>query len=426
MFNATSAQSVRYQKQQRERQGNRFKQGDVYAQIKSISSSSEEIVAMGIPTKVQVTHPFLSLTSWDRAIPEQGTSISVCYNEEAGLPLMTMYRNIDPSEAISKYNSGSSLYKELSQGELDRMSKGMANTFHANRPVKYSRAGLVEQILNGDEMTLFERSPTFVWQLHQHKVATLEDEMRFGVVRRYKNSVDKVLIKVPIIEGGQGFAKEHSMILVNKLGTLIDRREGNVCDDSGVFLTHPTTGKNLRYQELIYTLLKNKYSKIIDLCGNCKIEYPMEATEGLDIDIPMGRFVANFGRDASITVTDKIDISTSNKLNIESTLETTQTVGKAYLLTVKDKMELVSTKDATVKADGKSTMAVGGFLTKLGLDGSHPLLFGDTFVQKLIEFLVKASVHTHPGVPPSPDFSSACITLSTALSECVSRNVTTK
>lgn len=426
MFNATSPKSIAYQLEQRKKQQNKFLSGDVFAQIKSVSSSSEEVVTTGVPTKITITHPFLSLTSWDRAIPEQGTVISACFNKEAGLPLMTMYRNVGASDAVSKYNSGSSLYKELAQGELDRMSKGMTNTFHANRPLKYSRAGLVEQILNGDEMTLFERSPTYVWQLHQHKVATLNDEMRLGVVRRYKNSVDKILIKNSILEGGLGFAKEHTLVLVNKLGTLIDRREGNVCDDSGMFITHPTTGNNLRYRELIYTLLQNQYSKIIDLNGNCKIEYPIEATDGLNIDIPMGRFVGNIGRDVAITVTDKIDITTNKTLNVESSMGTTQTVGKTYSLTVKDKMELVSTKDATVKADGKSTMAIGGFLTKLGLDGSHPLLFGDTFVQNLIQFLVSASVHTHPGVPPSPDFATACTTLSTALSQCVSRNVTTK
>lgn len=402
MFNATSPKSITYQLQQRRQQQNKFVDGDVFAQIKTVSSSSEQIVATGIPTKVTITHPFLSTSSWDRAIPEQGSVISACYNKEAGLPLMTMYRNIEPSEAVSKYNSGNSLYKELSQGELDRMSSGMANTFHANRPVKYSRAGLVEQVLNGDEMTLFEKSPTYVWQMHQHEVATLNDEMRLGVVRRYKNSVDKVIIKNSIAEGGIGFAKEHSLVLVNKLGTLIDRREGNVCDDSGMFLTHPTTGFNLRYRELVYTMLQNYHSKIIDYNGNCKIEYPIEATDGLDVDIPMGRFVLNTGRDISITSLDKIDMSTSNTLNIESTL------------------------NSTIKANGTSTMSIGGFLTKLGIDGKHPLMFGDTFVQNLIEFLVSVSVHTHPGVPPSSEFSAACIKLSTALSQCVSRSVVTK
>lgn len=426
MFNATSAKSVTYQLQQRKQQQNRFLSGDVFAQIKSVSSSSEEVVATGIPNKVTITHPFVSLTSWDRAIPEQGSTVSVVYNKEAGLPLMTMYRNVSPSDKVSKYNSGNSLYKELSQGELDRMSKGMANTFHANRPVKYSRAGLVEQVLNGDEMTLFERSPTFVWQLHQHEVATLNDEMRLGVVRRYKNSVDKVLIKNSVKEGGIGFAKEHSLVLVNKLGKLIDRREGNVCDDKGLFDTHPTTGNNLRYKEYIYTLLQNKYSKIIDLCGNCKIEYPTEAVYGLDVDIPMGRFVANVGRDVNVTVTDKINVSTSNQMIIESTLDTTQTVGAKYSLSVKDTMSIVSQGNALVKADKKSTMSVGGFLTKLGVDGDHPLMFGDTFVEKLINFLVSVSIHTHPGVPSSPDFATACIKLANELSQCVSRNVVTK
>lgn len=403
MFNATSAKSITYQLEQRKNQKNKFLDGnDVFAQVKSVSSSSEEIVASLVPTKLTITHPFLSINSWDRAIPEQGTIISASYNKEAGLPLMTMYRNIDPSDSISKYNSGNSLYKELSQGELDRMSKGMANTFHANRPVKYNRAGLVEQILDGDGMTLFERSPTYVWQMHQHEVSTLKDEMRLGVIRRYKNSVDKVLIKNSVLEGGQGFAKEHSLVLVNKLGILIDRREGNVCDDNGMFITHPTTGFNLRYRELIYTMLQNYHSKIIDYNGNCKIEYPTEATDGLDINIPTGRFVLNVGRDMSIVSLDKIDMSTSNTLNIESTL------------------------DSSIKANGKSTMAIGGFLTKLGIDGEHPLMFGDTFVQKLIEFLVSASVHTHPGVPPSQEFSNACITLANSLSSCVSRNVVTK
>ena len=406
MFNATSPSSIAYQLNQRKQQDNKFLGGDVFAQIKSVSSSSEEVVTNGVPTKITITHPFLSVSSWDRAIPEQGAVISACYNKEAGLPLMTMYRNIQPSELISKYNSGSSLYKELSQGELDRMSSGFANTFHANRPLIYNRAGLVEQILNGDEMTLFERSPTYVWQMHQHKVSTLDDEMRLGVVRRYKNPLEKKIIKNSVMEGGLGFAKEHTLVLVNKLGKLIDRREGNVCDDMGMFLMHPTTGFNLRYRELIYTILQHYHSKIIDFNGNCKIEYPVEATDGLDINIPMGRFQLKTGRDINVTAMDKVNISTSMTMSIESLL------------------------DSKIEASGTSTMSVAGFLTKLGIrkesDVAHPLVFGDTLVEKLINFLIKVATHTHPSVPPSPEFSTACIELANALPSCVSKNVVTK
>lgn len=414
-YNYNSAEATRAKNRRAAALVNRFEQGDVQAAVTSVSSSTEEVTMTSVPSKVAIVHPYVSVSSWDRAMPEVGSMASVQYNKEARYPIMTQYRNEQADKMVSDYNSGNNLYRELASGELDRMSVGMANTWHANKPFLFQRAGLVENTLDGIDMTMYTRAPTHVRRMHLFKTGKLEDQELLGIVRRTESAIKSPPVKIPIDEGSS-FAKEHTLVLTNSTGILIDRREGDVCEDNAKFPVHPITGKYLRLRERLYstkTLLnpaEQYLEKQVDIEGNLQLDFPNSAKEGLCINIPKGRFVGSVGLDTSLTLSDNVVV----------------TMAKDHSCAIEGKQDITVQGDVTYKADKKSTMSIGGFLTKLGIDGTHPLVFGDELVKNLLTFLVKAAVHTHPGVPPSPDFSTACIELSKSLPDCISQNVTTK
>lgn len=358
-----------------------------YGQVLSVSTLTEEMVVYNVPTKVTIRHPFVSVNAWDRAMPEIGSTVLTTYSPDTNDSIMDGYFITKPSESVSSYSEGNSLYRELSSGELDRMSSGMAYTFHGNRPVKESYAGLVGYRLDGDYNTFYEEAPLFVRELHQNEVATIKDTYRLGVVRRPTSSVETRLFTVPLGDGVVGaFAKEHTLVLATKVGLLLDYREGNVIDDMGISTISSMSGNYLRVQKLFYTSLQNHSTFQIDTCGNVYYETAPDAVMGIKISIPNGRFVQNVGQDISIT----------------------------------------STLNTLIQASGLSTATFGGFLTKLGLSAEHTMLYGDTFVQNLLEFLTKLAVHTHPGTTPSPDLSTACLTFANTLPSSVSRSVQTE
>jgi len=382
MFNSHNKMAKKNSLEQRESQRNRFIDGLVVGQVISSSSSTEELTVSKIPTKVTVQHPFCSISSWDRAQPEAGSLINVEFNKESNTPIMIGYRNYDPEKLVSAYNEGNSLYRELAEGELERMSKGMAYTFHTDRPLQQVRAGICEETYDGEKGISFKKSTLFLSQLHLHVSARLEDECRLGVVRRYKTALTTKLIEAP--KGETGFSKESTLVLLSSDGKLLDYREGHVVNDDGTHAMSSQTGNFLRVRKKVFTKNENYLLEEIDNKANVLIKFPTDATKGLNLDISNGSLQVSIGKDASIISTDQM----------------------------------------LIKADGKSTATFGGYLTKLGIDAKHPLVFGDDFVKYLLQFLIEASVHTHPGTTPSPNMATACTNLASVLPNVVSRNVT--
>ena len=391
MFNHNNVDSIlRLKRNRKEQRNSLLNDSQFIGRITSISGADELAAVSGVPSKVVITHPFLSLTSWDRAIPEVGSTIMVEYNKNINEAIMDGYRLLTPRDSIDNYKSGTGLYMELAPGEFQRLSSGMAYTFHGNRPIKESFAGLVGYRLDGDSNTYIEKSATFIREMHQHKVGTLEDFSLLGVVRRPVTSVTTKLIKDTI---DNCFAKENTLVLVNKKRKLLDYREGNVVSDLGIFDVCSFTGNTLRVQKKVFTINDNYTLKEIDTLGNIFIQTPSDAVNGIKVSISSGRLVMDVGKDLSLTVT-KDTVMTSNA-------------------------------NTTITSTGNNTAEFGAYLTKLGLDASHPLIYGDSLVKALLQFLLSASVHVHPGVAASPDFAAACTTLASSLPNTVSRNVET-
>lgn len=455
MNNAKTAQAIFREANEDSKRANKFKKGPLVAQIVNISGLSEQARVIGFPTRITIQHPFLSINSWIRGLPEIGAGITAEYAPETNEALFMGYRQKNPEEAIRK----NLLYQELLPGELESMSSGLAHSFKASRPVDLREAGLVRSILDGDTSSLINRAVTYVDILHQHEVATLKDTRRLGVVRRPTTSVETKIIRAPdesssntgglagaasavaSAVGGnkQPFAKENTLVLVTKDGNyLIDSREGNVVDDDGTNAVNDWTGKYLRFRKKFYNPEQNSTYIEIDSAGNVDVCLPEEAESGFRCRIMKGS--------ADIKVENEISVvSTKNSLYKASgdskfTIETgffVKNVEKDNTITIKGnstesvegKLKITSQGNATIQADKTSTMSIGGFLTNLGQDGKakHPLLFGDDFIQAFMQLLISLSTHVHPGISvPSPDLASACIQLAAKCPTFVSMNVQTQ
>ena len=380
--------------------------GELYGQIVSVSGSSEQAVVTGFPTTITIRHPFVSATSWIRALPEISTSVMAEYNKDFNGALHKGYISVDPTKLISESGSGNSLYNELLPGEIDVLSRGLNHHFLTSRPYDIRESGIVKSILDGDTSCIVNKAVTYIDYLHQNEAGSINDSRRFGVVRRPKaSSVETAIIRAPESERGtsglvssvqsaigtnkMGFAKEMTTILVSKERVLLDYREGHVVDDDGTSPVSSWTGNNLRLRKQLFNTSDSATKLEIDNLGNIDISVPSEATDGIRVNVFGGSVEANIDNKISIT-------SSSNSL---------------------------------YKADGSSTLTVGGFLTNLGQDGkaSHPLLFGDNFIQAFMQLLISLSTHTHPGISvPSPELATACINLATKCPDFVSVNVQTQ
>lgn len=382
-----------------------LKDSPTLGMILSVSGSDEQMSVSSSPSRVTIVHPFMSMTSWDRAIPEAGSTVFVKYNKDVNEPVMTNYRLLTPKESIDNYNSGTGLYMELAPGEFQRLSSGLAYTYHSNKMAKESFAGLVGYTLDGESNTYLEKAPTFVKLLHQHEVGTIKDTYRLGVVRRPVTSVTTKIVKDVL---NNCFAKEHTLILVNKKGVLLDYREGNVVSDLGTFDICSATGNQLRSSKKVYTSSSNYTLKEIDNLGNIFIKTSKDAVSGLNLDVTSGRFVGSIGKDLSLTVTNDISVLGNSDIS----------------LTSKKSVKIDGSTNIDITAKNINTL--DGITINLGKKATHPLLHGDTFLTSLLEFLVSTSAHTHPGGAASLEYAAAVLAIQTSLVNVLSKKTLTE
>lgn len=446
MDNAKTTKAIYREAEKAKERANPYNLGIRFAQILGVGSYSEEVRISSFPTKAIVPHPFLSISSWIRGMPEIGSTVSAQFTKENNEVIITGYRSLNPKESLKEAASGNSLYQELLPGELDFMSSGLSHEYKASRPIDVREAGLVRSMLDGDTSCLINKSVTFIDILHQNEVATIKDTRRFGVVRRPKNSIETALVRAPDESSATGvstekqpFAKENTLILVTKDGKyLLDYREGNVIEDDGTSPVSAWTGKNLRLRKKYFNTNQNATSVEIDCFGNIDVYIPEEAENGFRCVIAKGSAEVNVENSVSVISTKdslyKADGDSTLTIQAgyfkkEITKDSSISVDGNRTITIKGTHTATADKDVTIQAKGTSTLSVGGFLTNLGQEGKakHPLLYGDDWIKEFLQFLIKLATHVHPGISvPSPDIAAACAEFAEKCPTFVSTNVQTQ
>jgi len=284
--------------------------------VTSVSSTSETgkwSYSSTNDREIQIPHPFISMGSWIRAIPETGTSYVAAFrgDEPQPQPLITFQRQAE--SRVSSYLDGEGVYRPLLPGEIELSSSGLAQEFFSSRARHEGRAGILARWEDQDSLTLGQRGPIHTKYLLQHVSGEVGDEYRLGIVSRPKDKKtggkSTWQMGYPKVRGD--FAAEEYLMLKNPANEapaiLTRRQQGHVLDDDGEPILQQVTQVPLRYREELYA---NDDTFTVDECdekGNWYKRLAEAALEGYEFIIPSGFYKKTVAKDEVITITENRD-----------------------------------------------------------------------------------------------------------------------
>jgi len=268
---------------------------------------------------VEINHPFVSSSSWIRAIPDAGSQyVGVFRADEANpQPITTVQRG--NFVRIKAYLDGQEFYRTLYPGEIESSSSGQAQVFLSRRPKAEVRGGVTSRWSDQDTLTVGDRAPVHTKQLLTYKAGQLGDEMRVGVVTRPKRLLGALAIagqthstweqSYPKVR--DNFAAEYFIDLKNPAGsgpsTLFSVHRGHVLDIDGNTVLQGRTQIPLRARERYFSVDDSETIQEIDEKGNLFLQLATSAAEGLDYDVPSGNFSRTIGLDESAIISGNME-----------------------------------------------------------------------------------------------------------------------
>lgn len=371
------------------------------SRVSSVSPQNEKAIVKNFSTKGRtfpIPHPFVSIESWIRAMPQDGTKYLTFTRSDSAQPQMSGTFYDDSSVRLNSYQGGQGTYRPLFPGEIEINSGGLAQTHYARRPVMNSKAGVIERTMNQDHLKTYDRAPIHHRTFLLNKSGELGDEHKIGVVERYKNTWEKFYPKI-----NDKFIAEEYLELKNpaKAGPIVMFRvqRGHVVDAAGSPIAQTVTGLPLRHQEIYYSNDDTDTREEIDELGNYLIQLSPAASQGYQLNVPSGnaKFRINLDWDATIEANRTNTISGSDALTVEGSRRVNITEDTTYqtanfILTADDQVSMDAQQlnvnmQSAIQYQSLGTMAfestgaaqfsgLGG--TNLGNPGSATLVLGST------------------------------------------------
>lgn len=310
--------------------------GTIFTKVTSPSAGSERVtVSSFIGDKiVGFSYPFASTNAWIRGQPEAATTmIAIIGGDTKDLQPIGYF---DSNKAIAAENYAALAeelrsapaatvpniqpYRVLAPGDID-MGSNFAQTFLGQRDVYQSRGGLSHFTMTSQAARL----ETPLYEVHGPAHATsanLNDEVRFGVVRRAtptSSASVPALVRGPYVStrpeafGAAAFAKEHTVVLNQHgvPGKLIDHRQGVVVEDDGLLARSRRTQRGLRARFRWFTPYDDSRVEV-DEDGNWLAATGMTATDGGAVEIPAGNLTVNVGQ--RLAMRSRFDMELSSLL----------------------------------------------------------------------------------------------------------------
>jgi len=295
------------------------------AVVESVSTETETIQAsdFGGGGKCIVTHPFMGVRSWIRALPERGASVVLSRRGDSAVSETAYYRSLDPARRVAKYRAGVGYYRAIDQGEFDMSSYGLAQVYGSRGGSLDLRGGITRGWFNNESLEVGFKAPLHVRQLHDHRYASLAGEERFGAVWR-PTGLQNDTRGWQEIDGS--FAREYTRVLSFQgiPGVLVDYREGHVFEDDGSRANTPSA-QPARRRAIYYDSQGDNNLELMDESGNTWEFLSSNAKLGKQIDIPEGSHRIKVGvniamqADKDITATGQnLIVRTRNIIHLES------------------------------------------------------------------------------------------------------------
>ena len=267
----------------------------------------------GAPTRV--THPFVSIRSWIRVMPEEGTAAVLTRRGDTAVSEISYYWSGSPESRISKYRQGVGYYRPIDRGEFELSSYGMAQVYGSRMGALDLRGGITRGWLSNEDLEVGFKAPVHRRVLHDNSSDAVRGEERFGVVWRRPGFTERIakntLRSWKKVDGS--FAKEYVRTLSfgGTPAVLVDHREGHVFEDDGSRPLAPTR-KPLRRRTVWYDSRNEPSTDMMDEDGNSWEILSPNATSGRTFRVPNGRFVIEAGTDIRLRASKDINCTATN------------------------------------------------------------------------------------------------------------------
>lgn len=361
--------------------------------VTTVSGDSEKVVVRNWATKgreLSLPHPFISSSSWIRAIPETGAEYSTMTRSDNIDPMLVSTIGKELYKRVEAFRKGVGIYRALLPGEIEISSRGVSQSFYSSRSYQANRAGLLLREMDQDRLVISDRSPIHHKQLLNYKPDVRGDEYRLGLVYRNLNSWSRFYPK-----RSGGFLAEEYLDMMNPAGSnptrLYTKQNGQVTDDKGIEIKHKKTSLPLRHLKYFYANDNSQTSFEIDQNGNYLIQLAQASTEGFFIEVPNGFMRTRVKKDYELSVDG--DQPNIIKGNYSSDISGTKRVKvvKEYSIDADNlamkiaKSIIQEMKDLSVKASGNASINAQSNIT----------------IEALSKAIVKGTAGTDIGVEAS-------------------------
>lgn len=369
-----------------------------YGKIVSVSPGTESIVVDIGSATVQVAHPFVSGSSWIRAIPSVGTGCTLSYNSNKKCYEFVAYapsKDFTQSQ-MSLYAERKSLYRSLREGEIEIASSGGVSTFFGSRPVVSGRAGAVSWSYDSDKLESSVTAPTHIMRGHNNKLDRIGNEIRFGAVKRpvsYARDLYALTSpgSMPMLES-YVYAYEYLMNIENdNSAPLVDIRLGEVYDNTltpGTPFALPALSRKnklpLRARHRYHNTIEpgglktpNQSTEIeIDCLGNVDVLLSKLAVLGMTLEVPTGNLKVKTGLATSLTTRlamslkselDKINVEALRGIDLKSSSSITSKSSTSTSLSSGTSLDLKSSTSSSLSSGTSTTVKAGSGLDLSGL-----------------------------------------------------------
>ena len=279
--------------------------------VENVSTETERINIsdFGGGAPALVTHPYVSIRSWHRVMPEEATAAVLTRRGDNSVSEISYYHSGNPERRISNYRRGVGYYRPLDRGEFETTSFGLAQIYGSRGGSLDLRGGITRGWFNNQDLEIGFKSPTHRRVLHDNRSESLNGDERFGVVwRQSPNDGSRTYYRV---DGT--FAREYTRSLSFR-GTpdvLVDRREGHVHDDDGVRPRAPSGG--FLRKRVVYNDSEGEPStELMDENGNTWEILSVNATSGRVFEVPRGNFRIRSGENIRMSAIKDIQVSGRN------------------------------------------------------------------------------------------------------------------
>jgi len=234
-------------------------------------------------SNAEVTHPYLSTHSWIRVMPDPNAYVLLSMTSDRDTAVIMNYENPRREQRVTNYLEEKGTYRLLRSGEIDIQSTGKSNVYLSRDGRLNLRGGTVYGHASHPDLEWMFKAPTTSIRGMHHRSSVIQDEIRFGAVKRGSPVSEYQRISGEV-------AKEFTVHLQRGEDDLAEMRMGDVIDKDGNTEVGTQTTNALRFKLRLMMDQLNSWKQEVDSRGNTSVILPSTADIGFQFVTPAANF----------------------------------------------------------------------------------------------------------------------------------------